>query len=492
MKPVWKLLPKFNHHLSRIDPFSLQFRITSGIIGVSILGLGSVAVWMSWTTYQILIDSHKQNIVYLVDRLPEDIALYSEMMPVEVAVQKAINNISTPNFLIWVGKPDGTVIAQTETFHSERADNIAAAISSLSKMPSKPQISFVGSYYLVLGSKPLTYKKTSIGKLYIAQDITRDQLRFFTVVRNLSLVSLLAIMAIALTVATYVSRSLHSLRAMSHMTQVISADDLEKAQLQLDIAPSEVKDLAQTFNTMLARLSDAWKQQREFVSNVSHELRTPLTIVHGYLQSMQRRSQNLSEPQQEALAIAASETERVIRLLQDLLDLARADSGYLHLSWEPIDLKDLLHEVASMAERFSNRLIDVEIHPAPFKQNAIAIEVRADRNRLKQVLLNLVDNAVKYSEPDSPVTLQLHEFEDVVRLQVCDRGCGISLQHQTRIFDRFYRVDEARARSTGGQGLGLSIVKTLVESMGGQISVRSKPNEGSVFTVTLPTQLTKL
>jgi hypothetical protein len=154
----------------------------------------------------------------------------------------------------------------------------------------------------------------------------------------------------------------------------------------------------------------------------------------------------------------------------------------MHFNLEPLILNDVVTDVVGMAEGYSNRAIHVE-------QASRLIEVRADRDRLKQVLLNLIDNAVKYSEPDQPVTVKLEQVGEQATIQVCDKGKGIPLAQQTRIFERFYRVDEARARSTGGCGLGLSIVKTLVEGMGGRVTLRSQLGEGSVFTVTLPTQL---
>jgi signal transduction histidine kinase len=221
---------------------------------------------------------------------------------------------------------------------------------------------------------------------------------------------------------------------------------------------SEVKELAQTFNMMLSRLFDAWEQQRQFVSNVSHELRTPLTVVLGYLQSVLRRSTNLNDYQQEALETAASEADRTVRLLQNLLDLARADSGYMHFHLESLVLNDLVAEVAGMAEKFSDRFVTVKA--------STEIEAMADRDRLKQVLINLVDNAVKYSESDQPISLKLEARDRQAVIQVCDRGVGIPLQDQSRIFERFYRVDEARSRMSGGHGLGLAIVKTLVEGNG--------------------------
>ena len=230
---------------------------------------------------------------------------------------------------------------------------------------------------------------------------------------------------------------------------------------------------------MLARFSESWENQRQFVSNVSHELRTPLTIVHGYLQSTLRRGKNLTEAQREALETAAEEADRTIQLLQDLLELARADNGHIHFDIQRLSLNELTLEVVDMAHQYSDREIQVKLPDR-------SIEIKADRNRLKQVLLNLIDNAVKYSNPTTPITLRLETHGGQVCLHVCDRGEGIPLSHQARIFERFYRVDDARTRSTGGTGLGLSIVKTLVEGMGGRVTVVSKLGEGSTFTISLP------
>ncbi|MGB5714414.1 MAG: HAMP domain-containing sensor histidine kinase [Waterburya sp.] len=229
---------------------------------------------------------------------------------------------------------------------------------------------------------------------------------------------------------------------------------------------------------MLARLSQAWEHQRELLSNVSHELRTPLTIISGYIQSILRRSNNLSEMQIEALTIVASEADRTVQLLQDLLDLARLDSGRMQFQRENILLNDLVQEVGGMAQQYSNRTINFEL-----SDHLVAI--KADNHRLKQVLLNLIDNAVKYSEPETPIVVKLALQNNQAIIQVCDRGLGIPLQQQGRIFERFFRVNEARNR-TWGTGLGLSIVKTLIEGMGGSIALRSELNQGSTFTIIFP------
>ena len=462
----------------RTDPSSLQFRLTAGVVAFSVLGLGSVAFWTSWKLQQILIDSHKQNVLDIAERFPQDVQVYSKMMPVQVALQTVINNRTTPNVFLWVSRPNGTVAAQSTSLRQQN-DN-AIALLSLAGRLLKPQVYQVSGRYLVLCGAPLNVQGMTLGKLYVAEDITYEQTMFVALVRSLSIATILSILVLMLVISIYVQRSLQPLRQMSQIAGTISTEDLAEARLHLERAPSEVKELTQTFNMTLSRLSAAWEQQRQFVSNVSHELRTPLTLVDGYLQSILRRGVNLTEAQHEALEVASVEAKRTIRLLQDLLDLARADSGHLYFRFESFVLNDLVVEVVGMAEQFSNRTITIE--------GTLPIQVSADRDSLKQVLINLIDNAMNYSDPDTLIVVKIEQTADQAFVQVSDQGLGIPLQQQTRIFERFYRVDEARSRSTGGSGLGLAIVKTLVEGMGGSVTVRSRLGEGSIFTITLPTQ----
>ena len=445
------------------------------VAALLVTGLSSVAVWSSWKMQQLLITTHTQSVDYIAARFPRDVELYSEMLPTAVGLQKTIDNVAVPGLIIWVKQADGRLLAQSKGENSFLA---TPELMSIAEMPLKPQVYPQGNRFLILYQGAVTIKGQVLGKVYMAQDVTVDQHHLDKAVRGLigvcSGVTLLTMIAMA----WGIRRSLQPLQDMSQMAGAISAEDLSQAKLQLAHAPTEVKELAQTFNMMLSRLSAAWEQQRQFVSNVSHELRTPLTVVLGYLQSLLRRSNNLTDYQREALETAASEADRTVRLLQDLLDLARADSGYMHYHLEPVVLNDLISEIAGMAEKSSHRSIQVDI-PQLIKANS-------DRDRLKQVLINLIDNAVKYSTADQIIKLTVKRIAQSAIIQVCDQGIGIPLQDQSRIFERFYRVDETRTRSTGGHGLGLAIVKTLVEGMGGTITVQSKPGEGSVFAISLP------
>ena len=418
-------------------------------------------------------------------RVPQNVEMMSKMIAEEKVIPQSeeevipevVEKLDTSNTLLWIENLDRKILAKSNTLinSSKSQEN---KLVTLGDVPMKPKVVKVDNRYFIWCRDSFSIRGKVIGSISIAQDITRDQMMFFAMLQGVGVASVLVVIIMAGAIAVYIQRSLKPLRQLSQMTEVISVDDLGKAQLYLYNAPSEVKQLADTCNMMLSRLSDSWEKERQFVSNISHELRTPLTIVHGYLQSVLRRQQNLTEIQKEALQTAASEAENTISLLQSLLELARADHGNLHLNIESCILNDLVSEVVEMADKYSDRNIKVE---AP----SVLIEVKADSHRLKQVLLNLIDNAVKYSEAGTPITLKLSRDKDEGCVQVCDMGYGISLQHQSRIFERFYRVDEARNRA-GGTGLGLSIVKTLVEGMGGKVSVRSKLSEGSVFTVCLP------
>ncbi len=522
----------------KVDPSSLQIRLTVGIAVFSVLGLGSVAFWTSWKMQQLLIVSHKHSIEQLAERFPLDVEMYREMWYIDKSLQKAIDNLTVANVFLWVKDNEGTVVAKSQSLDNHPDYFV---FKSLTEMVLQPVIYPINERYFVLCGGPLTVEGKIVGKLYVAQDITRDQKMLVTIVLSLNMASILATIFVTVAIAIYIKRSLIPLRHISQLADTVEADHLDRATVSLERAPREVRELARTLDTMLGRLSASWEQQRQFVSNVSHELRTPLTIVSGYLQSILRRGNNLTETQKEALEIAFGEAQRTIELLKDLLELARADSGQVHFDLESVVLNYLVAEVVEMAKRCSERrfifklgkgyqvgslekifspdkegkinlvsesiaksikvnsevnFLEVNVNDQDLDQKSAVnfakftsyplIEVVADSNRMKQVLLNLIDNAVKYSDQSSPVRLNLYQENGQAIIQVCDAGQGIPLSQQAKIFERFYRGDEARSRSGNGAGLGLSIVKTLVEGMGGSIKVFSKLGKGSVFTVSFP------
>ncbi len=254
------------------------------------------------------------------------------------------------------------------------------------------------------------------------------------------------------------------------------------SRVQHDGPNDELGQLATTFNGMLARLQDAYQQvthalqmQRDFVADVSHELRTPLTTIRGNLALLGRRPPIPPAEREDILSDVVDETERLIRLVGDLLTLARADAGR-KLKHDPVPVQPLVEDVCRQA-----RVLEPEREIAcDGLEPATAL---ADPDALKQVLLTLVDNALVHGE--GPILVAARGGDQQVTIRVRDSGPGMSLQLCERVFDRFYRGDSSR--STPGFGLGLSIAKALVEAQGGAITVESQLGQGSTFVVTLPT-----
>ncbi|WP_242041980.1 HAMP domain-containing sensor histidine kinase [Alkalinema sp. FACHB-956] len=460
-----------------ITPSSLQFRLTLELIGLSILGLGGIALGAGWQMEQNLVAAHKQTLEYIAMRFPDQIQLYSEMGQLEMGLERTVDKVSTPGLAVWVKSDDGKLLVRSPNLDATSPE--IHRVDALAAVPETPQVVRFGHRDIVLCGSPLLLNGKSLGKLYLSQDITEDYQKLNVGLWRLFFVSMLTIVLLIVAISLRIRKAMHPLEQMSQVASAVSADDLNGAKLQLNQAPDEVLGLARAFNEMLFRLSESWEHQRQFVGNVSHELRTPLTVVAGYLQSLLRRGDNLSSYQQQALATAAAETERMIRMLQDLLDLARADSGNLHFRLNPIILNTLVAEIADMSQKVSNRPINLLISEED-------IVICGDQDRLQQILINLVDNAIKYSAPDQPVDLVLEKTDRHALVHIRDRGIGIPLPHQQRIFERFYRVDESMTRSRDGTGLGLAIAKSLIEGMNGRITLRSKPGEGSTFTLILP------
>ena len=316
--------------------------------------------------------------------------------------------------------------------------------------------------------------------LWASQEVSADQKALSDYLSVIILIWSGCMLTTLLAVTWLVQRIIKPLAQLTAATDTITADTLASSRLPLHQGPSEVMQLGQTYNALLERLADSWSQQRQFVSAVSHELRTPLTIIQGYVRRTIRRSNNLSEGQIKGLETAEEETIRMRRLLDDLLDLSRSDSGQLTFSQEAVSVVDQLEQVAELAQTTLKRPLHLELPDNPDQRT---IEIQADAARLRQVLLDLIENADKYSPAQRPIQLTL-EFNKVAAfISVKDEGTGIPEAEIKTVFQRFRRASNAPEKT--GSGLGLSVVKLLVEGMGGTISVESRLGEGSTFIVQL-------
>ena len=242
----------------------------------------------------------------------------------------------------------------------------------------------------------------------------------------------------------------------------------------------ELGRLAAAFDRMLERLDKAFQRERRFVSDVSHELRTPLTALRGRIEVTLTRPRSRPE-YEDTLRILETEVARLTRLSEDLLLLARFDRGALTPRLEQVDLSELLASVADqvrpLAQARSQLLVE-DVEPD--------LGLSADPDQLIRLFLNLLDNAVKFTDDGGRIGLTGRRSGAFIEVEVSDTGVGIGAEHLGNIFDRFYRAEGSRARSTGGHGLGLAIASEIARAHGGDLSARSRPGEGSAFTVTLP------
>lgn len=257
--------------------------------------------------------------------------------------------------------------------------------------------------------------------------------------------------------------------------QITRADDLSRRVPDTG-RTDEIGDLTRSINETLERLERLFRAQQRLLADVSHELRTPLTAVRGNLDLMRR----MGETDPESLAVIQEEVERMTRLVGDLLLLARADAGGLPLARQVVELDNVFFEVYRQVGLLQK---SVEVSVTGMDQ----VRVRGDADRLKQLLINLVDNAVKYTPAGGEVHLSLSQADGWAQIKVSDTGIGIPAEDLPYIFDRFYRVDRARSRSQGGSGLGLSIAKWIAQAHGGDLQAESELGIGTTFTVTLPT-----
>ncbi len=281
------------------------------------------------------------------------------------------------------------------------------------------------------------------------------------------------------------SRALAPIDRITRSARQISAVDLHQ-RLNLDLPNDEVGRLAATFDGMLARLEAAFERQKRFIADASHEMRTPLTILKGDVEVALNRPRSAAE-YQETLHMINQTADRLTALVEELFLLARADNQQVPLRAEPLDLSRLLtRQVAHLQGRAEAKAISLRLE-APS-----ALPLTGDPDKLTRLFLNLIDNAIKYSNTGDSITVAAAVQNGHIRVTVADTGPGIAADHLQYLFERFYRVDKAHARQeaqtddSSGAGLGLSIAQWLAQVHGGCIDVESELGRGTTFTVWLP------
>jgi heavy metal sensor kinase len=388
------------------------------------------------------------------------------------------NAFATPGVYVQVATPEGNAVSRSENLGDQVIVVSSATLARVAHGDSMFTNLMIGSVPLRVFVAPLIARGQNIGVIEVAQSLqgVNDTLRRLA---TLLAGGIIAGLALAFLVGAFLAQ--HALAPIDRITQaahsITQARDLTR-RIEQTQTHDEVGRLAATFNEMLARIEELFRAQQRFVADVSHELRSPLTAIRGNLDLLRRGAADDVAARQATLAAIDSESARMQRLVADLLLLAQADAG-VKLQKQVLELDTLLLDVYRQA-----RLMSAGVKVSLGSEDQA--QVSGDPDRLKQLLLNLVDNALKYTPSGGEVKLSLERDAEWVRVSVADTGVGIPPQELTKIFDRFYRVDKARSRERGGTGLGLAIAKWIVDAHGGRIEVQSEAGRGSTFTVWLP------
>lgn len=306
------------------------------------------------------------------------------------------------------------------------------------------------------------------------------------------LVSLLWVLALGLPLAAgaagmagywLAGRALAPVAKITQEARSITAERLD-ARLPVLNANDELGQLATTFNELFSRLERSFEQLRRFTSDASHELRTPLTVIRS-VGEVALRERHGEAAYREIISTMLEESDRLTQLVQNLLTLARADSGRIALSRQPFDLAELAAEAVNhlrvLAEEKGQAIDIAAVTP---------LVVRGDQALLRQAVVNIFDNAVKYSPVGATIRISVNRRgTGQTVLEIADSGPGIAFEHRGKVFDRFYRIDVSRNRTEGGFGLGLAIARWAVEANGGHIEVGGVPGQGSVFRIVLPVDI---
>ncbi|MEL4897626.1 sensor histidine kinase [Crocosphaera sp. Alani8] len=270
-------------------------------------------------------------------------------------------------------------------------------------------------------------------------------------------------------------RTMKPLNQMKEITQKLAQGNLEERMPNSDIP--EWDQLGKSFNIMASSLQDVEKRRRELISDMTHELRTPLTIMRGYLEELASGS---IEGSPELYFNLVKETKRLERLIHDLQELSKAEAGYLSISLYPINIMPILN---SLVERFADQIMDDGPKIILDCPQQLPL-VLADRDRTEQILVNLIGNAIRYTEKGT-ITIKAFLKNRQVWVEIIDTGIGIKPEDLPYIFERFWRADKSRSRYSGGTGIGLAIARRLVELQGGKIEVESEVDQGTTFRFNL-------
>ena len=459
---------------------SLSFRLVAWYAGV----LTTVFVLLGVLTFFFLRHYLEANLLDIQGRRARQIAgtlVAQARRDGEDAIRSEVEKLYSPEIndrFIRISRADGHVLyasgaPRNELFDPSRVPEIGGNFleGSAVKVP-------VPGGALLIAAVPAT---GSDGTLYRVEVGTSAAPAEDTLAQVLIMLAVGLPVAVAVAVAggfILVRRSLEPVERMAVKAEEITQHNLSE-RLPLVESGDELERLSVSLNHMIARLEDAMRGSKQFVADASHELRTPLTVMRGELESLAQDAQ-LARETREALGSVLEEVERLGEIVESLFSLSRLDAGEAD-AWQRFDLAEL---ATTTAEQLSLLATDKDIRLVC--DSPRGINVRGERARLKQVIVNLLDNAIKYTPRGGHIALKVRREGAWAVLEVTDDGVGIPQESLPHVFKRFFRVDSSRARDPGGAGLGLSIVKSICAAHGAEVEVTSTVGKGSTFRVRHP------
>jgi len=467
-------------------PKSLRWRL----VALECIVVGVILLAFTGALYELAARNLMHDVQSsLVDRAQQvngairQYVVFGALRPKQVIEIPPPESFASSDTVVQISTLDGQVIVTTSTPNGNNIPLDQDTLQQVSLGNSTFERIKVGDEELEVYSSPILLRDRVIGVLQVARSLqlieqTLARLRLFAIVGFT-----LAMTASILATFYVANRSLFPLKELIRTAERVGRSGDLSQRVKTSPNLDEVGKLASTFNTMLERLERSDRQLREtldaerrFVADASHELRTPLTTILGNAGLLLKVSNMSPEDRQESLEQIYEEADRMRRLVSDLLTLARADAGF-RLKQEPVKVQPVVESaVREMEHRATDRQLRID--------KISDVEVVGDKDALKQLVLILLDNAIKYTRSQDSIQVEVEKDDSQAVIRVSDTGIGISQEHLPHIFERFYRADTSR--SSDGTGLGLSIAKWIVEQHCGSISVVSEIGKGSIFEVKLP------
>ncbi len=481
---------------------TIRLRLSLNYLLVLALGMTLAGVLAWFTVERLYVNTQRENLLAQArliaaalqgEALPtEPVQPYSQTANVAPGIHTRLLSeggavvVGLPLSDSFTQMPAAEQYASIPTSDLIRRSEIASALNGT---PATATRRVLGDQRVLYAAAPVYAENGQIsGIVYIATPLPAAGLPTNIILQLIGAI-ILAVLLATLAGTLLARKIARPLEGLAEAATAISKGDL-KQRVETESNIRELHSLGNIFNDMAESLRQSDEAKKAFIADVTHELRTPLTVIKGTIETLEDGALDDAEGRGPLLTSMGRETDRLIRLVNELLVLTRADAGSLQLNLQSIDLAELARTrcdvFSNLATRQGINFGVRELAPESSAASCQTPKVLADPDRLSQVIDNLLDNAIRHSPANSTITITVKPANEGMECSVNDQGTGIPAQHLPFIFERFYRVDSARNRKNGGTGLGLAIARALIHAQGGQIRAQSVEGEGTTITFWLP------